>query len=254
MAVVALDGLTKRYGAFLAVDKVSFEVGKGEILGLLGPNGSGKTTILRMLTGYLRPSAGTRASQASTSCATAAPRAGASATCRRTPRCIPTCVSTSSSRSWASLRGLEREKLRETACRRPRALRPARHGRHYHRPPLARLSPTGVACPSRAPRARPPGSGRADERARSTPDHRIPGADSPGCGAMRGPDHIAYSRGNGAHSRSRGDPAPRASPCREGFGHGQGVLGFGRVMRSRRVLRAVLESMAGAGRGRRGGA
>ena len=59
MAVVALDGLTKRYGAFLAVDQVSFELGKGEILGLLGPNGSGKTTILRMLTGYLRPSAGT---------------------------------------------------------------------------------------------------------------------------------------------------------------------------------------------------
>jgi ABC-2 type transport system ATP-binding protein len=57
--VVALDGLTKRYGALLAVDQVSFEVAKGEIMGLLGPNGSGKTTVLRMLTGYLRPTAGT---------------------------------------------------------------------------------------------------------------------------------------------------------------------------------------------------
>jgi ABC-2 type transport system ATP-binding protein len=57
-AAAALDGLTKRYGAYLAVDGISFEVGQREVLGLLGPNGSGKTTILRVLAGYLRPSAG----------------------------------------------------------------------------------------------------------------------------------------------------------------------------------------------------
>src|SRR5690242_13389179 len=59
MAVVACEGLGKRYGPRLAVDGVSFEVGEREVLGLLGPNGSGKTTILRILTGYLRPSSGT---------------------------------------------------------------------------------------------------------------------------------------------------------------------------------------------------
>ena len=42
MAVVALDGLTKRYGAFLAVDQVSFELGKGEILGLLAEGASAR--------------------------------------------------------------------------------------------------------------------------------------------------------------------------------------------------------------------
>ncbi len=57
--VIVADQLSKRYGSRLAVDRVSFEVASGEVLGLLGPNGSGKTTILRMLRGYVRPSSGT---------------------------------------------------------------------------------------------------------------------------------------------------------------------------------------------------
>src|SRR5262245_27493019 len=58
-AVIVAEQLTKWYGPRLAVDHVSFAVDAGEILGLLGPNGSGKTTILRIFTGYLRPSSGT---------------------------------------------------------------------------------------------------------------------------------------------------------------------------------------------------
>src|ERR687898_820356 len=56
--VIVAEHLTKRFGQRLAVDDVSFEVGAGEVLGLLGPNGSGKTTILRILTGYLHASSG----------------------------------------------------------------------------------------------------------------------------------------------------------------------------------------------------
>lgn len=52
------DRLTKRFGDFTAVDRVSFDLNPGEILGYLGPNGSGKTTTLRMLLGLLRPTAG----------------------------------------------------------------------------------------------------------------------------------------------------------------------------------------------------
>ena len=57
-AVVVRD-LERRFGSFIAVNKVSFEVNKGEIFGFLGPNGAGKSTTIRMLTGILAPSGGT---------------------------------------------------------------------------------------------------------------------------------------------------------------------------------------------------
>ncbi len=57
--MIECDGLTKRFGAFTAVDHVSFSVSKGSIFGFLGPNGSGKSTVIRMLCGILEPSAGT---------------------------------------------------------------------------------------------------------------------------------------------------------------------------------------------------
>jgi ABC-2 type transport system ATP-binding protein len=56
--MIVLSGLTKRFGPLTAVDGVSFSIDRGEVLGFLGPNGSGKTTTMRMITGYLSPSAG----------------------------------------------------------------------------------------------------------------------------------------------------------------------------------------------------
>jgi ABC-2 type transport system ATP-binding protein len=56
--VIVADQLTKWYGSRLAVDRVSLHVEAGAVMGLLGPNGSGKTTILRILTGYVLPSSG----------------------------------------------------------------------------------------------------------------------------------------------------------------------------------------------------
>jgi ABC-2 type transport system ATP-binding protein len=55
---IVVEGLTKRFGDFVAVADVSFSVERGEVYGWLGPNGAGKTTTIRMLLGLLRPSAG----------------------------------------------------------------------------------------------------------------------------------------------------------------------------------------------------
>ncbi|MFZ0888739.1 MAG: ATP-binding cassette domain-containing protein, partial [Candidatus Binataceae bacterium] len=57
-SAIFVQGLTKRFGTFTAVDHVSFEVRRGEVFGLLGPNGAGKTTVVRMLTTLLTPSDG----------------------------------------------------------------------------------------------------------------------------------------------------------------------------------------------------
>lgn len=56
--MIEVQGLSRRYGEFTAVDEVSFRVDQGEIVGFLGPNGAGKTTTIRMVTGFLPPTEG----------------------------------------------------------------------------------------------------------------------------------------------------------------------------------------------------
>ena len=56
--LLEIEGLTKRFGPITAVDDISFTVDRGEVLGFLGPNGAGKSTTMKMITGYLSPTAG----------------------------------------------------------------------------------------------------------------------------------------------------------------------------------------------------
>ena len=56
--VIETNGLTKKFGAFTAVDQISFQVSRGEIFGFLGANGAGKTTAMKMLCGLLEPTSG----------------------------------------------------------------------------------------------------------------------------------------------------------------------------------------------------
>lgn len=57
--MISVQGLSKRFGALQAVDRVSFDVAQGELFGFLGPNGAGKTTTISMISGLLRPDEGT---------------------------------------------------------------------------------------------------------------------------------------------------------------------------------------------------
>ena len=57
--MIEIDHLTKQFGPILAVDDVSFDVARGEVVGFLGPNGAGKSTTMKMATGFLRPTSGT---------------------------------------------------------------------------------------------------------------------------------------------------------------------------------------------------
>ena len=56
--MISVSNLTKRFGSTVAVDNISFEISKGQVVGFLGPNGAGKTTTMRLLTGYLPPDDG----------------------------------------------------------------------------------------------------------------------------------------------------------------------------------------------------
>jgi len=58
-ALIEIERLSKRFGTFTAVDDVSFSVARGEVLGFLGPNGAGKSTTMKMLAGFVTPTAGT---------------------------------------------------------------------------------------------------------------------------------------------------------------------------------------------------
>src|SRR5438045_618569 len=57
-AMIKVENLTKRYAGFTAVDNLSFEVGKGEIVGFLGPNGAGKSTTMRILSSFMPATSG----------------------------------------------------------------------------------------------------------------------------------------------------------------------------------------------------
>jgi len=59
MSLLALDGVSKRFGDIAAVDQVSFQVDRGQVVGFLGPNGAGKSTTMRMITQFIEPDTGT---------------------------------------------------------------------------------------------------------------------------------------------------------------------------------------------------
>ena len=56
--MIQVENITKKYGSFVAVNDISFEIDEGEIVGFLGPNGAGKSTTMNMITGFIEPTSG----------------------------------------------------------------------------------------------------------------------------------------------------------------------------------------------------
>jgi ABC-2 type transport system ATP-binding protein len=88
--MIQVKNLRKEFGSKVAVDDVSFQVEKGEVLGFLGPNGAGKSTTMRMVTGYFRPTSGSVSLGGIDMLEDPKRRSRCSATCRKTRRSIPT--------------------------------------------------------------------------------------------------------------------------------------------------------------------
>ncbi len=118
--LVELEGLTRRFGDLVAVDALTFAVARGELFGLVGPDGAGKTTTLRMLAGVLRPSDGD------------ARLAGTSV--RRDPERVKHAIAYMSQRFglYTDLTVAENLDFYADLYRVPRAERPARLERLYH--------------------------------------------------------------------------------------------------------------------------
>ena len=103
--MISVSQLTKLYGQQLAVDHISFEVGKGQIVGFLGPNGASKSTTLRMLTCFLPPTSGGRPSMITISFISRNRSDRTSAISRKMCRCMWKCGSRNISTSAADFAG-----------------------------------------------------------------------------------------------------------------------------------------------------
>ena len=88
--MIKVQNLTKVFGTKRAVDGISFSVERGEVLGFLGPNGAGKSTTMRMITGFMPPSAGTVTVGSFDMTANPIQAKRPSATCRKMRRPTPT--------------------------------------------------------------------------------------------------------------------------------------------------------------------
>ena len=110
--MISVEGVTKRYGPIVAVDRATFEVNRGEVVGFLGPNGAGKTTTMRMLTARSSPTRAGFASTARRSGRTSPRPSRVWATCPKPTRSTTTCWSASSWSTWPGLRGLNEAQAR----------------------------------------------------------------------------------------------------------------------------------------------
>ena len=209
--MIYANGLTKRFGSFRALDKVSFEVRRGEVVGFLGPNGAGKSTTMRILTCFIAPTAGTAKVHGHDVFDDTARGA-------REPR-LPAAAR-------AALPGDERSRVPRASRREMRDLDDSTFKKRARNvvevcglaqalgegdpAPLARLSPARRPRPGAHPRPADPHPRRADERSRPEREGRVPQVPEADRQGPHGPPLDAQP------DRGREPPAPAPSSCRRG--------------------------------------
>ncbi len=190
--MITVENLTKRYGSVTAVNQISFEVAKGEIVGFLGPNGAGKSTTMRMLSCYLPPTSG-RAEVAGYDIFADSLRAREHIGYLPESAPLYTDMRVGEYLAYrASLKRIPRPPAQGTRGRHARPLLAPRSRKENHRHAFQGLSPARRPCRRDDPRARPPHSRRADDRARSQPD-------SPGARADPQPEPASHDPAFLAH-------------------------------------------------------
>ena len=199
-AMIEAEGLSKFYGDFAAIQDVTFQVHQGEVVAFLGPNGAGKSTTMKLLTGYLAPSAGV-ARIAGHDMST--DRLAGSARLGYLPEngpLYPDMTPRSLLNFFADARGLSGRHAPRADRRGRRAVRPGQRDRQADRQALARLSAARGHGPGAAARARRADPRRADRRPRPEPDPRGPRDDPQARPEQDDPafdPHPAGSRGDG---------------------------------------------------------
>ncbi len=176
-AMIEAQGLSKYYGEFAAILDVTFQVRQGEVVAFLGPNGAGKSTTLKLLTGYLAPSAGV-ARIAGHDMST--DRLAGSARLGYLPEngpLYPDMTPRSLLKFFADARGLTPARKRERIAAVVELCSLGQRHRQADRKALARLSAARGHGPSVAPRTRRVDPRRADRRLGPQPDSRGAGDD-----------------------------------------------------------------------------
>ena len=214
--MITVEGVTKRYGDVLAVDDLSFEVARGEVVGFLGPNGAGKSTTMKMITGTLQPDEGSVLFDGSP---IATDLIGAKRRVGYLPEANPLydelLVAEYLEYVAELRRPVDSADARSGICRRRRRDRHLVRLLPAHRRVLEGLPSAHRTRGGDPPSARGPDPGRADRGTRSEPARRDP---APGqlarSGAHRPAEHARHAGGGGDVLAAR-DPAARGdSPQR----------------------------------------
>ena len=182
--MIKVEGLTKRYARHVAVDNISFEVGKGEIVGFLGPNGAGKTTTMRVLTCFLPPTSGTANVAGFDVLEQSLEVKKRIGYLPETPPLYPEMEVAEYLTFVAQAQRHPCGRHRQARGRGLRALRPRRCQGEADRQAVQRLPPARRHRAGHHPQSRRPDPRRAHLRPRPQADHRNPRADCQPCRAI----------------------------------------------------------------------